>query len=519
MRSVEFISAKEAAYLIEDGKRIATGGFVGIGVPEGILKAIEERFLVEKKPQKINLIYAAGQGDGKDRGLNHLAYEEMIDTVIGGHYGLAPKMGKLAFENKIRGYNLPQGVIVQLFRDIAAGKKGTFSKVGLGTFVDPDIEGGKINSFTTEDIVKKLKIEDEEYLFYKGVKIDYAILRGTSSDEFGNISFEKEALMLEALSIAMATRNNGGKVIVQVERKIKSGSMNPKEIIIPGVLVDYVAIERDKNNHMQTFAVDFMEEYVTNNREHFESQKKFDLDERKIIARRSAMVVESSDTVLNYGIGMPEGIALILKEEGIDKHFVPTVEPGAIGGTPVGGLSFGASINPEAIIDQASQFDFYDGGGIDVAFLGLAQCDSKGNINVSKFGPKLAGCGGFINITQNSKNVIFCGTFTAGGLKVSTEDGKLKILEEGKVKKFVKNVEQITFSGDLARDNNKAVKYVTERAVFELRKEGLTLIEIAPGVDLEKDILGQMDFIPLISEDISIMDLRIFSESKMGLKI
>lgn len=518
MRKVEFITAKDAAYLIKDNKRVATGGFVGIGVPEEILKEIETRFIADQKPEKINLIYAAGQGDGKDKGLNHFAHEGMVDTVIGGHWGLAPRLGKLAFDNKIKGYNLPQGVLGQLFRDIAAGKSGTLSKVGMGTFVDPDIEGGKVNSATTEDMVKKINIEGEDYLFFKGCKIDYAILRGTSADELGNISFEKEALTLESMAAAMAAHNCGGKVIVQVERKIKSGSINPKEIIIPGILVDYVVVVEDIKNHMQTFATNFREEYVNNNIVIESATEAFPLDERKIIARRCALLLNKKDTVLNYGIGMPEGIAAVLKEEKQEKHFVPTVEPGAIGGTPAGGLSFGAAITPEAIIDQPSQFDFYDGGGIDMAFLGLAQCDIKGNINVSKFGPKLAGCGGFINITQNAKNVVFCGTFTASGLKIAAKNGMLEIIQEGKVKKFIPQVEQITFSGDFARKNEKLVTYVTERAVFQLRNKGLTLTEIAPGVELERDILAHMEFKPLIAEDLKLMDGRIFKDEVMGLE-
>ncbi|MGL6064287.1 MAG: acyl CoA:acetate/3-ketoacid CoA transferase [Fusobacteriaceae bacterium] len=518
MRKVEFLSAEKVTAKIKSGVTIATGGFVGIGVPEGILKEIEKRFLEKGAPRGVNLIYAAGQGDGKEKGLNRFGYEGMVDTVIGGHWGLAPKLGKLAFENKIKGYNLPQGVISQLFRDIAAGKPGTISKVGMGTFVDPSIEGGKVNKITTKDIVSKITLCGEEYLFYKGVKIDVALLRGTSADEFGNITMEKEALKLEVEAIAMATKNSGGIVIVQVERKIKSGSVDPKLVQIPGILVDYIVVVDDISDHMQTFDIQYREDFVENNIIKSFINDSLPLDERKIIARRCAMMLKMEDTILNYGIGMPEGIAEILKEEGEAHHFVPTVEPGAIGGTPAGGLSFGASIAPEAIISQPSQFDFYDGGGIDIAFLGLAQCDIAGNINVSKFGPKLAGCGGFINITQNAKNVIFCGTFTAGGLKIISKDGKLNVLKEGKVKKFISQVEQITFSGNLARSNGKIITYVTERAVFELRKEGLTLIEIAPGIDLEKDILNQMDFKPLIANDLKEMDSKIFQDELMGLK-
>lgn len=517
MKNVEFLSAKDAVEKIKSGSRIATGGFVGVGVPETILKALEKRFLETGMPKNLNLIYAAGQGDGKEKGLNRFGYEGMVDTVIGGHWGLAPKLGKLAFENKIKGYNLPQGVISQLFRDIAAGKPGTISKVGIGTFVDPDLEGGKVNSVTTEEIVSKINILGENYLFFKGCKIDVAIIRGTSADEFGNISMEKEALKLEVQAIAMAARNSGGKVIVQVERKIKSGSIDPKLIEIPGIMVDYVVLAESQDDMMQTFGTQFKEEFVTSNIVVDTPDEEFALDERKIIARRCAMILKKEDTVLNYGIGMPEGIAAVLKEEGGERHFIPTVEPGAIGGTPAGGLNFGASTAPESIISQPSQFDFYDGGGIDVAFLGLAQCDKSGNINVSKFGPKLAGCGGFINITQNAKNVIFCGTFTAGGLKIKAEEGKLIIENEGKVKKFTDNVEQITFSGDFAKKRGKLITYVTERAVFELREEGLTLTEIAPGIDVNRDVLEQMEFKPLIANDLKLMETKIFKTEKMNL--
>lgn len=438
MEDTKFISAKEVAKKIDSGVRIATGGFVGIGVPESILKALESRFLETGMPRNLNLIYAAGQGDGKEKGLNRVGYEGMVDTVIGGHWGLAPRLGKLAFENKVKGYNLPQGVISQMFRDIAAGKPGTISKVGMGTFVDPDIDGGKVNSVTTEEIVSKINILGEDYLFFKGCKIDVAILKGTSADEFGNISMEKEPLKLESQAIAMAAKNSGGKVIVQVERKIKSGSIDPKLIEIPGIMVDYVVIAESQEDTMQTFGSQYKEEFVSSSIIVDTPNEEFSLDERKIIARRCAMILKKEDNILNYGIGMPEGVPAVLKEEGEEKHFTPTVEPGAIGGTPAGGLNFGASVTPAAIISQPSQFDFYDGGGIDVAFLGLAQCDSSGNINVSKFGPKLAGCGGFINITQNAKNVIFCGTFTAGGLQIGAESGKLVIKNEGESKEIYK---------------------------------------------------------------------------------
>lgn len=514
---MKIIKASEIPSLIRNGSFIGMDGFVGIGVPEEILINIEKSFFETGNPNSLSFIFAAGFGDSKNRGLCRIAHEGLVKKVIAGHWGLGPNLAKLANENKIEGYNLPQGVIAQMFRDMAAKKPGTLSKVGMGTFVDPDISGGKVNQATKEDIVSKVKILDEDILFFKAPKLDYAILRGSSADEDGNISLEDEALILGGFNVAAATKNAGGKVIFQVKRLVKKGSLKPKDIKIPGILVDYVVVVENIENHMQTFQEDFNYGFVNNNLSLNETNINFPLDERKIIARRSALELRKSTKILNFGIGMPESISLVLKEEMQDEKFVSTVEPGAIGGIPMGGLNFGASLNPTCIIEQAAQFDFYDGGGLDMAFLGLAQCDKFGNINVSKFGPKLSGCGGFINITQNAKEVIFCGTFTAGGLKIELKDGKLKILQEGKIKKFLKNVEQITFSGEYARKNNKKVKYITERAVFELRKEGLVLIEIAEGIDIEKDIVQNMEFRPIISSDLKLMDKKIFLDENMGL--
>lgn len=514
---MKFLNAIEVPDLIKNSSFLAIDGFVGIGVPEEILLNIEKSFLEKGYPHSLSFIFAAGFGDGKNRGLNRIAHEGLVKKAIGGHWGLAPNLGKLAIENKIEAYNLPQGVISQMFRNMAANKPAIISKVGIDTFVDPDLEGGKVNTVTKEDIVNKINVFGEEVLFYKCPKLDYAILRGTSSDEDGNISFENEALLLEGIHIASATKNAGGKVIVQVEKVVKRGSISPKEVKIPGILVDYVVVVEDIKNHMQTFDEQYNYGYINNNALFSDSVISFPLDERKIIARRCAINLRKDSKVLNYGIGMPESIALVLKEENQNMNFIPTVEPGAVGGIPMGGLSFGASFNPACILEQPTQFDFYDGGGLDMAFLGLAQCDQYGNINVSKFGSKLAGCGGFINITQNAKEVVFCGTFTAGGLEIAIENGKLKIIKEGKTKKFIKNVEQITFSAELAKKNEKKVLYITERAVFELRKEGLTLVEIANGIDIEKDILNNMEFKPIFAKEIKFMNKEIFLNKPMGL--
>ncbi|AUJ24960.1 Acetate CoA-transferase YdiF [Virgibacillus dokdonensis] len=517
--NLQFMSAQEAVHLINTGDRVGIGGFIGTGVAEEIHMAIENKYIETNTPQNLTLIYAAGIGDGNgaSKGLNHYAHEGLIKRVIGGHWGMAPRLAPLVEENKLEAYNLPQGVITQLIRESAAGHPRLISHVGLGTFVDPDWDGGKLNAVTTEDIVEKIQFDGQDYLAYKTLPIDVAILKGTTADEKGNISLEDEPLTLNVLSFAMNARNNGGKVIVQVEKVVRESSLNPKNVHIPHVLVDAIVVVENKENHMQTFGTQYNEAFIRSDLVVNDKKSIYPLNIRKVIARRSAKTLTQSMKVINYGIGVPEVVANVLSEEGQEDHFIPTIEPGIFGGTPVGGLDFGCSINPDAIIDESYMFDYYDGGGLDIAFLGLAQCDDKGNVNVSKFGPKIAGCGGFINITQNAKKLVFCGTFTAGGLKMEVCDGRLVILQEGKVKKFTSDVEQITFSGKVAKQNEKPVLYVTERAVFELRKNGLTLIEIAPGIDLERDVLAQMEFTPLISKDLTLMDKAIFKEGPMGL--
>jgi propionate CoA-transferase len=512
----KFVTAQEAVKLIQDGDSIAvSGNGGGILEPNVLFEALETRFLEEGHPGNLTLTHSAGIGDKENGGISRFAHEGMTKRVVGGHWGWSPKMQQLANENKIEAYNLPQGVIAMQYREIAAKRVGLITQTGLKTYVDPRISGGKLNEVSKEDIVELMEIDGKEWLRYKTYPVTVALIRGSIADEDGNVSFEYEPAYLETLAIAQAVHNSGGKVIVQVKYAAKTGTIKPDSVKIPGILVDAVVVVPEQ---MQTVEGEFNPMLCGDINMPMGGLKPMPLDQRKVVARRAAMELKKG-SIINLGFGMPDGVARVAAEEGVSNYVKMTIEQGMVGGVPAGGAIFGVAYNADAMLDAPSQFDFYSGRGLDLTCLGLAQVDSRGNVNVSKFGPTIAGCGGFIDISQTTKQCIFCGTFTSGGLKIEIKDGQLNILQEGRYKKFINTVEHITFSGDYAKETGQTVLYVTERAVFEMTSDGLVLKEIAPGIDLQKNVLDLMDFKPLIPEEPKIMDQRIFVEGPMGLEI
>jgi propionate CoA-transferase len=510
------ISARQAIDLIKSGDTLAIHGAGGGNVePDLLIRTLAEKFEETGQPRDLTLFHVSGLGDWKSTGLNLLTGEGLVRRNIGGHYGMSPKYAQLILDNKIEAYNWPQGVMSQWLREVAAGRPGLVTHIGLQTFIDPRIEGGRLNARTTEDLIEVISLAGREWLLYRRLPLHVCFIRGTTADEKGNLTLEHEPAFLEVLPMAMATRNSGGIVIAQVKRLAKAGSLHPKMVKVPHTLVDHIVVHPDQ---WQSVEREYDPALSGEVRVPISSLPPMELDERKVIARRAALEIAALPrAVLNMGVGMPDGIARVAAEEGIEGQMTATIEQGITGGIPAPGVIFGMSSNPEAIIDQGYQFDFYDGGGLDLAFLGLAEADARGNVNVSKFQGRMPGVGGFVNISQGARAVVFCGTFTAGGLEVEVGEGRLRIRKEGRFRKFVQRVEQITFSGEYAAAHGQRVQFITERAVLVITREGLVVTEAAPGVDLERDVLGQMAFRPRVSPELKTMDARIFRDALMGL--
>lgn len=511
---ISLIDPHEAAGLVKDGDILAVGGNGGTGAPEAILDALEQRFLTTQAPQKLTLFHVTGIGAVTEKGLCHLAHEGLIERVFGGNFGLQIPFMKLIREEKIEGYNFPQGVMAQMCRALAAKQPGVITHVGLRTYMDPRQEGGRMNARTVRPMVEVVELVGREWLFYRAPTPNIVFLRGTSADEDGYVSMEHEATTREDLSLAQAVHNAGGIVVCQVKRIVKRGTLNPHMVKIPGFLIDHIVLVPDQ---MQTYATVYDPSRSGETRMPISALLPDPLNDRRVIARRAAFQLRPGD-VVNLGVGISAMIPNVAAEEGMEEIMTLTVESGVVGGVPGYAREFGTAYNPRAIIDQPYQFDFYDGGGLTCAFLSFAEVDGDGNVNVTRFGDRYDGSGGFINITQNAQRLVFSGSLTGGGLDTVVEDGKLVIRREGKFSKFVPAVGQISFNGRLAREQGRDVTFISERAVFKIESEGLVLVEIAPGVRLQEDVLDQIHFKPRISPDLKLMDERIFRAGPMGLR-
>ncbi|MBS7009388.1 acyl CoA:acetate/3-ketoacid CoA transferase [Anaerostipes sp.] len=511
---VPVMSAREAVALIDDNDTLAVcGAGGGILDPQVLIEALRERYLETNEPKDLTLWHSSGLGDRGDRGMSPLAQKGLVKRAIGGHWGQSPRLAEMAEKNEIEAYNFPQGVMAQLVRSAAAGHPGILSHVGLGTFVDPRHEGGKLNSKTKEDLIHLTSAGGKEWLFYPVVPLDVCFIRATTVDTEGYASLEDEITYMDSLAMAQAVHNNGGVVILQAKRLVKAGSIHPRKVKIPGYLVDAIVIHSEQEQLYNGSDRFFTGDYTAVEDEN----SLLKLDQRKVVARRALMEVAPGN-VGNVGVGIADGIGAVAREEGIGDEFTLTVETGPVGGATAQGIFFGASINSRALMDMPAQFDFYDGGGLEVAFLSFAELDARGNVNVHKFNGKIMGTGGFVNICAGSKKVVLCGTLRAGGLKTQVGDGRISIISEGKFEKMIPECSEITFSGEQALKQGQEVIFITERAVFRLTEDGVMLTETAPGIDIQKDVIDQMGFEPIISDDVKQMDQRIFSDGIMGIR-
>ena len=518
-RMSKIISSTDAISLIRDNAVIGIGGFGGFSAPDEILREMAKSFFIHGSPKGLHVVSGISPGDLTEDGcgLSIIREPGIIASIYAAHVGMSPAIGRAVSANQIAGYTVPLGVYGQLLGAIAGKRPGVITRVGLHTFCDPRLEGCKVNEKAKEsgrNVVSLIEFDGEEYLYYKSFPIDVCIIRGSYADEYGNVSLEEEAIYSEQNAMAAAVHSCGGTVIVQVKWVSKRGGLDPRHVAIPGVLVDYV-VQAKPENHLQCYdGSPFRPELIGDVRMRLDMIRPMELTPRKVCGRRAAFEINAGNLV-NLGIGMPDSVASVANEEGVSHQVTFSIETGVYGGVPVSGVGFGASVNPDAILPITDNIDIYDGGVLDAAFLGLGEIDEEGNVNVSKFGPRCTGPGGFINITQNTPKVCFMGTFTAGKMECRIGGGRLAIERDAPGVKFKKRVQQVTFSSRSALEKGQQVLYITERAVFRLEKEGLTLTEIAPGVDLERDVLSKMEFSPRISPELRLMDERIFHDKKM----
>jgi len=515
LQTTKLISASEAAELVPSRATVLVDGSGGgVNEPDLLLRAVEQRYLATGEPGALTVFHPSGMGDGHGGGIDRFAHRGMVRRVIGGHWGWSTQLQRIAYEEQLEAYCLPQGVMSHLLRVTAAGGPGVISHIGLGTFVDPRLDGGRLNASARDELVQLIELGGREWLLYPTLRFDVALIRGSRADEHGNLDMDDEGLLAETLSAAQATKNSDGIVIAQVKETVSVGELDPRRVRVPGVLVDAVVVHPEQRLSFETEADPTL---TGAQRVAGADFPRLPLTARKAIARRAALELRPGD-VVNLGFGMPDGVASVLAEEGEAGRVTFTLEQGHIGGVPATGADFGMARNQTAMVDAGHQFDWYDGGGLDIAVLSFAQVDAAGNVNVSKFGGRSPGVGGFINISQGARRVVFIGTFTAGRQQLEL-DGGVRIINDGGARKLVGEVEQISFSAEYARRWNRPVTYVTERAVFELGGDGLVLTEIAPGVNLERDVLGQMDFVPQVSPRLRDMDARLFADAPMGLRL
>ncbi len=510
----KIISVRDAVGLVQDGQTVLIGGSgAGHALPQRFIDELAAVFTAEGRPRDLTTVRIVGIGDFADRGFSQLGLPGLMKRTIGSNIGNEPRLGALVEANEIESYSFPQGVLSQLMREIAAGRPGLVTHVGLGTYVDPRQTGGKQNSRTTDDLVEVVTLRDREWLLFHAFPIHVAVIRGTTADEDGNLTMEGEAIQGEMLAMAMAARNSGGIVIAQVRQVAPRGSLPMRDVKVPAALIDHIYVDPDQ---WQTYITQDSPYYAGRERKPVAGDPPLPLDVRKIIARRSLLEF-APGSICNLGFGISQLIGRVAWEEGITDQLVLTVEQGIFGGVPVAGNEGGAGFNYQAMIDQPYMFDFYDGGGLDVASLSFAEIDAQGNVNVHAFEGRVRGPGGFPNISARTRKINFVGTLTAQGLELDISDSGVRVAKEGSLPKFVPQVREISFNGSLARERGQQVRYITDRAVFELAAEGLTLIEIAPGIDLERDVLAQMGFRPRVADELRTTDLRVYAAGAMGL--